>query len=417
MNGSGGADCGRECLPVDHRRLAGRLVLAAAGPGLLLAHGREASVAPGARVVALRLRGRTGPGRGRRTAREPAVAAGAGLSGAGGGLPGGRRQHGRHRGAGPRAVRAARRAAAHGDVAGRAPRGLDGQAVGGAARHRAGAGARARVPAADRRGHRARPGQPARAGGGGRHRRLRRGVADGAAAGGKPVGAAGGAGVRVLLRAAVSLPVDRPYGFAHGGRGGRLCAAADRHGGAGPDPGRHPARGHRRRLPRPRGEGCGRAGLAGARRPGGQRAALSAAARPVADGLAQRLCPTAAQPTGVAGHGGRSGAGVPGAAGGRRLGRGGRQRDDGTRRRAGVGGDGGHVRADAALLPAAPVARSAAAVHRVPVPADDGGLGGAALPGARGRLEGPYVHPARCRAGRGLNRSHLRPGVQFMPQP
>ena len=57
-----------------------------------------------------------------------------------------------------------------------------------------------------------------------------------------------------------------------------------------------PARGHRRR-----GAGAGGAArrwphLAGARRPGGQRAALSAAARTVADGLAQRVRAAAPQP-------------------------------------------------------------------------------------------------------------------------
>lgn len=50
--------------------------------------------------------------------------------------------------------------------------------------------------------------------------RLRPGVADGAAAGGERLGAAGGARVRVLLRAALPVPPGEPGPVADGGRGG-----------------------------------------------------------------------------------------------------------------------------------------------------------------------------------------------------
>ena len=54
-------------------------------------------------------------------------------------------------------------------------------------------------------------------------------------------------------------------------------------------------------------------------------------------------------------------------------------------------GDGRDVRPDAPLLPAAAVARSPAAVHRVPLSPHDGRFSGAALPGARRGLEGPHL--------------------------
>lgn len=57
----------------------------------------------------------------------------------------------------------------------------------------------------------------------------------------------------------------------------------------------------------------------------------------------------------------------------------------------GLGGDGG---ADAPLLPSAAVDRSAAAVHRVPISRDDGGLGGAAPPGPGAAWKGrTYARP------------------------
>ena len=183
-------------------------------------------------------------------------------------------------------------------------------------------------------------------------------------------------------------------------RGSRTAAAAGgcvllrtRRGRAGAGPGLDPAGRDRRR-----GAGAGRAGqrrpdLAGPRRPGGQRAARtrgcatcggwSRAARTRSCGTTRSLLfGTVAGPR----------ADVPGAAGrpvaglARRVAPG--RAAAGWR---GLGRDDGDVPADAALLPAAAVARSAAAVHRVAVPADDRRLGGAALPGARRGLEGPHL--------------------------
>ncbi len=71
-------------------------------------------------------------------------------------------------------------------------------------------------------------------------------------------------------------------------------------------------------------------------------------------------------------------------------------------RPGGVGGDGGHLSADAAVLRPTPLAGPAAAVHRGAVPADDGGLGGRALPRPGRRLEGPDLRqtgPVRVTAG------------------
>jgi hopene-associated glycosyltransferase HpnB len=56
----------------------------------------------------------------------------------------------------------------------------------------------------------------------------------------------------------------------------------------------------------------------------------------------------------------------------------------------------------------------------LPVPPDDGRLGGAALPGAGRGLEGPHLRASGHRGRRELTAAqgdHLRPGVQFMPQP
>lgn len=260
--------------------------------------------------------------------------------------------------------------------------------------HRPGTRAWTGVPAADGRGHRPRAGQSAGTGGGGAGRRLRRRVADGQVAGGERLGAARRAGFRVLLRAALSLPPDRQEGDADGGCRGRVRAAAYGGGRAGPDPGRHPPRRHRRRGTRTGRQGRRGPHLAGARRAGGQRAALPAAARPVADGLAQRVRATAPQPAAAARHGARPRPGVS-AAPVRPAGRA-HHRDDagGGVRRLRVAGDGGDVRPDAALLRAAAVARSSAAVHRVPVPPHDGRLGGAALPGRGAAWKGrTYARP------------------------
>ena len=72
------------------------------------------------------------------------------------------------------------------------------------------------------------PGDGRRAGPGGRGRRPRAGVADGAAAGGHVLGAAAGPGVRLLLRPALPVPAGQQAGRAHGGRRGRMHAGAPR---------------------------------------------------------------------------------------------------------------------------------------------------------------------------------------------
>ena len=96
-----------------------------------------------------------------------------------------------------------------------------------AVRHGIGAAAGsapAGVPAAHGRRHRPRAGQSLRAlVDGGDRRRLRPGLADGPAAGGDRLGAADRAGLRLLLRAAVPVPVDQPT--ARPGRRPRPAAA------------------------------------------------------------------------------------------------------------------------------------------------------------------------------------------------
>lgn len=379
---------------MDRRRIPRRLAVAAALPGLLLAHGCETPAGAGSAGLALGGCGGAGSRRGRGAAREPAFPAGPGLSGPGGGLPRRRRQHGRHRGRGPRAGAPAGRAAVDRVLAGRAAAGVDGQALGGAPRYRPGTRAWPRVPAADGRRHRPRAGQPAPAGGRRARRGLRRRLADGPAAGGKPVGAARGAGVRLLLRAVVSVPPDRQEGGSDGGRGGRLRPAARRNRRAGADPGRHPAGRHRRRGPRAGRQGRGWPHLAGPRRAGGQRAPLSPVARPVADGVAQRLRPAPPQPPGAARNGGRARAGLSGAARRRPHGTGCGEYGDHGARCSRVAGHDGDVCPDAPLLPAAAVARTPAAVHRVPLSPDDRRLGGAALQGRGAAWKGrTYARP------------------------
>ncbi|ESU45994.1 hypothetical protein P376_6028 [Streptomyces sp. HCCB10043] len=305
----------RRCL--DRRGFTDRVGVAAAGTGLLLADGPAAPPAHRPGTLAVGGGGGAGPRRGRDAAGEPAVTAGPGLSGGGPDHPRRRLQQRRHRAAGPGPGRPVRRSPAdRGDARG-ARAGLDGQAVGPAARDRGGPAGQAGLPAADRRGHRARAGQPARSGGRGRSRRSRRirpRVADGAAAGGERLGAPGGPRVRLLLRAALPVPPGQQRPVADGRGGGGLCPAA--YGGrrAGPDPGVDPAGGDRRRVAGAGGAAQRGPDLAGARGAGGQCAAVSAARGSVADGRAQRVRAVAAQSAAAGGDGPGAAARLCGAA-------------------------------------------------------------------------------------------------------
>ncbi len=231
-------------------------------------------------------------------------------------------------------------------------RGLDRQALGRASRYRPGTRAWPRVPAADGRGHRARAGQPADAG--------RRGAAGSSTWSRRWPGCGWRAcrerrrpRLRLLLRTALSLPVDRGEGLTDGGRGGRLRTAARGRRSGTPDAIRHAVIDDVA-LARAVGDG-GHIWLGLAERVD-ERASLSPAARPVAHGLAQRVRPAAAQPAAAPRYGPRPRRGVPGAPG-RRL-HGSLLRAYGGRggRRARVAADDGDVSADAALLPAARVA-------------------------------------------------------------
>ena len=159
---------------------------------------------------------------------------------------------------------------------GEPPAGLDGQAVGGAARHRPGPRAWPRVPAADGRRHRARAGQPA-------------------ASWWPPRAPAGFDLVSQMARLRVESLWERLvvpafvyffaqlYPFRRINRpGARTAAAAGGcvllragDGRAGADPGRDPAGRHRRRGAGPGGQARRRPHLAGPGRAGGQRAPLS----------------------------------------------------------------------------------------------------------------------------------------------
>ena len=211
------------------------------------------------------------------------------------------------------------------------------------------------------------------------------------------------------------VPLGQPARGAGRPRRAAVCCCAGG-GGAGRGPGRHPAGGHRRRGARPSGQALRRGDLAGPRRPGGQRAAVPGACRAVADGLAQRVRPAAAQSAAAAR---RPSLGSRWCTSCRPS----RWRAALTRRtRRRAGGRRAWALMTATYLPMLRyyrqtlVAGSAAAADRVSVSADDRRLGGAALAGARRGLEGAHVRRAPARALPGAAR-HLRPGVQFMPQP
>lgn len=164
--------------------------------------------------------------------------------------------------------------------------------------------------------------------------------------------------------------------------------------GAGRCPGLHPPGGDRRRVTGARGAQDRRQDLAGARRAGGQCAAVSAPDGPVADGLAQRVRATASQPGPADGHRTRTGPGLRRAAGHAVRGPGDARRRDGGGGRSGLGGDGRDVSADARVLPAVLLAGSSAPLHRSPLSADDGRFRGAALPGAGAAWKGrTYARP------------------------
>ncbi len=349
-----------------------------------------------ARVAGCRGR-RAGPRRGGFVAADAALAAGSGLPRCAADRARRRREQRRNRrgrrAAGPRA---SRRRVAPDRVDAPAAARLGRQDVGGRDRRACRVGPRrgTRVLVVHRCRRRARPGQSAPAGGEGRGGTSRSGVADGAAARGWRLGRAAGAGVRLLLPAALPVPACQRSAFADGCGGRRLCPGAPhrpdacrRHRGAA-------RRGDRRLRARPRGE-ARRIDLA---RTVDRRTLGAAVCRHrgcVADGGAQRLHAVAI----LAGLAGRLLGGAPAvvrraAAGGARVAvarrRGGRR----ARRRR-VGADGRELRADPrAVRPCAALGLRAAA-RRHAVRRDDDRFRAPLPPCRRRHVERP------CRRERG----------------
>ena len=284
----------------------------------VLAYGPAPAAARPIRNAGRRSRSSSPPATRRPYCRRACPPARAGLPGRGRGLPGRRRQP-------PTAP--ASWPAAGSDTAGcrwspgpghrrRAGPASCGRCVHGVAWPRA----RGRVSAAHRRRHRARAGLLcARWCAAATGHRLRPRLADGQAAGGYRLGAAHRPRVRVLLRAALPVPLDQPAG--RRGPPPRPAAASwyAARPPSGPGAGRHPAARSSTtwRWPGRSSASGGRIWLGLAERVDSVRP-YPRLADAVADGLAQRVRPAAAQPAVLlAGYRARPGAGVPRPAGDR----------------------------------------------------------------------------------------------------
>ena len=225
----------------------------------------------------------------------------------------------------------------------------------------AGRGDRARdaagLSAVDRCRHRAFAGESARPCRAVRARRVRPGLADGAAALPRVLGTPAGAGVCVLLLQALPAALGRRRGLRDRGCGRRVRAVARRGAGADRRDREYPARDHRRLRARPPGQ-AGRAHLARARRHGAERAALRVVASAVGHDRAMRFCPARVFDAGAGRRGGDDGADLSGAAAAAVSG--GRRGREGARR-SGLGGDERVVCADIAVLSLRAVDRAAIA--------------------------------------------------------